>query len=140
MVYMLKNEVVIQKNQLPRPAVSDDDCVAASGKQIFLPIMANQTKGYPLTTIDPTIQGLYSDTLYPATIRVGDFNIDGYPDLLFTVRGLEETATLLCLSSDQTTTLDHCRKVGGNSILGAFFDLDEDGYGTTLRMIGSWTL
>ena len=125
---MVSDKLVKQLNLLESPAPSDEDCAAPSSTKIFAPANASQMDGESLSTVVPNFEALYSSDVYAPTLRTGDFNIDGYPDILFTVRAKNETYTVLCTSKDESITLGNCNRVGDESILGAFFDLDEDGY------------
>lgn len=78
---------------------------------------------------------LYTET---TTLRVGDFNLDGYPDLLVTLFDLSEVPRVVLLENIKCSG-DSCKyhrsfapkwdlfKDFGKTVLGTFFDFQEDG-------------
>lgn len=81
---------------------------------------------------------LYEDPHAPKTIRVGDYNSDGYPDFLLSVvdlSGIQSTYIFLneCADEEDCTerkfnTLQNQYQIEvENSYLATFFDLREDG-------------
>ncbi|MDR3736822.1 MAG: VCBS repeat-containing protein [Acidobacteriaceae bacterium] len=126
MIYAVKNKIYFKKNLLSLPVVDGDDCAASSRTQTIFAPAENYSDSLALSA---DFTDLYSSSLYPATIRVGDFNVDGFPDLLITVKRKSDNAkTYLCESNEASFSFDGaCTLVSDNAVLAAFFDFDEDG-------------
>jgi len=134
-IYMENGKLKIQHNGLPIPEVGGPDCMKYTKEEeqkMFYYGKLDTTEMISETSLslpEPYVS-LISTEEFPATIRIGDYNMDGYPDLLFTVKDIKgKTQTLLCETDAQMiNSLENCQKIWENAILGAFFDLDEDGY------------
>eukprot|EP00826_Nyctotherus_ovalis_P021807 TRINITY_DN1710_c0_g1_i3.p1 TRINITY_DN1710_c0_g1~~TRINITY_DN1710_c0_g1_i3.p1 ORF type:complete len:379 (+),score=88.74 TRINITY_DN1710_c0_g1_i3:753-1889(+) len=119
-MYAIKNKLYLQRNRLSAPVIDGDDCVAAGFKDVFttaeeIPFGASKE-----------VTELREDDVYAQTIRVGDYNLDGYADLLFTWKTKGGAATYLC-ESDSGLNYNTCELLSSTARVAAFFDIDEDG-------------
>jgi len=135
MIYAVKDKIYLLRNQLPMPEVGGNDCESFTiiqAQNMFIPPESNDfnSTGWMKSLAANSISNLYGTDLHPATIRLGDFDIDGYPDFLITVNSTAgKTTTYLCLNNDgYMDDIGSCMTISENSVLGAFFDFDEDGY------------
>jgi integrin alpha FG-GAP repeat containing protein 1 len=120
-MYAIKNKLYLQRNRLSAPNIDGDDCVSAGTSGIFTTPEEINFK------ISKEVVKLYEDKIYGATIRVGDYNLDGYDDILFTWEmGDGSLATYLC-ETDSGLNYDTCDLLTGSARAAAFFDIDEDG-------------
>jgi hypothetical protein len=125
-VFAINNKIYFLKNRLTPPTTSSY-CVKSalpSDNQIFSMAEAQ------ILALDPALE-LYGDEFIPKTIRIGDFAMDGYPDLLITLKNLTNEITQSYIVHNQEGILQGLEtaiEVGDeNAVLAAFFDLDEDG-------------
>lgn len=120
-MYAVKNKLYLQKNRLSAPVIDGDDCVAAGFSGIF-----TTAEEIPFNASEE-VEKLVEDEIYGPTIRVGDYNLDGYADLLFTWETKDDTtATYLC-ETDSDLTYETCELLSTTARVSTFFDIDEDG-------------
>lgn len=129
------NKLIVQRNGMSIPIVGTDDCPAYSFSELPLGTFFLPYQG-PTIALSKDFRGLSSDSIYPPTIRIGDFDIDGYPDILFTAQYKNgSSASFLCLNQEgQFDNLSTCSQIGESSVAG-FFDFDEDGYMIILNIV-----
>jgi len=120
-IYTIKNKLYLQRNRLSAPNINGNDCVSAGTSGIFT------TPEEIKFNIPKEVVKLHEDEIYGATIRVGDYNLDGHPDILFTweTKG-ESPATYLC-ETNSGLNYDTCTLLSNTARAAAFFDIDEDG-------------
>ena len=132
-IYSENGKVLVQRNQLPIPEVGGEDCIKPSIEQENTMFYVQQgALNSELGMSLPTgVASLYSSEGLPATIRVGDYNMDGYPDFLITWKNSSSGTPQAFLCESDGRILDNlaaCNIISENVMLSTFFDLDEDGY------------